>query len=92
MRALMDTLIYVLEIYKWIVIAQAVLSWLITFNVINTYNNFVNSLSTILYRLTEPVLRPIRRYMPDLGGVDISPIVLLVIIFFLQRLIAYGAY
>ena len=92
MRALTETLYLALEFYKWVIIIQAILSWLITFNVINTYNQAVSTISTVLYRLTEPALRPIRRFMPDLGGVDISPIILILIIFFLQRLLVTGLY
>lgn len=85
MNAVIDTLIYALSIYGWIVILSAIFSWLYAFNVVNTRNQFVGSVGNMLYRLTEPVYRPIRRYMPDLGGVDISPIVVLVILFFLER-------
>ncbi|MGF1605496.1 MAG: YggT family protein [Rhodothalassiaceae bacterium] len=92
MRALLETLYLALEFFKWLVIIQAIMSWLIAFNVINTYNQVVNTIATMLYRLTEPALRPIRRFMPDLGGVDISPIILILIIFFLQRLIINGIY
>ncbi|MFZ5610256.1 MAG: YggT family protein [Pseudomonadota bacterium] len=72
----------VLNLYFWFVIAAAVLSWLVAFNVINTYNQFIAMVMTFLYRVTEPALRPIRRFMPDLGGIDISPIVLLLLIQF----------
>lgn len=92
MRALIETLYLALEFYKWLIIIQAILSWLIAFNVINTYNQAVAMVSGMLYRLTEPALRPIRRFMPDLGGVDISPIVLILLIFFLQRLLINGLY
>lgn len=87
MRALVLTIIAALDIYKWILIISVVLSWLIAFNVINTYNRVVAQISDIFYRLTEPVLRPIRRFMPDLGGLDISPIAVLLLIFFLQTLL-----
>ncbi|QIA21253.1 YggT family protein [Mesorhizobium sp. AA22] len=85
MNALIDTLIFALSIYWWIIIAAAIFSWLYAFNVVNSRNQFVDSVSNMLYRVTEPVFRPIRRFMPDLGGVDISPIIVLLIIFFLQR-------
>ncbi|RWD61111.1 MAG: YggT family protein [Mesorhizobium sp.] len=85
MNALIDTLIYALSLYWWIIIAAAIFSWLYAFNVVNSRNQFVSNIGTMLYRLTEPALRPIRRYMPDLGGVDISPIIVLLVIFFLQR-------
>src|SRR3954468_17591305 len=66
----------ILEIYKWVVIAWIVLSWLISFNVVNTRNRFVYVVSDVLYRVTEPVLRPIRRVVPNVGGLDLSPLVL----------------
>lgn len=83
------TLDSALYIYWWIVILAAVFSWLYAFNVINVRNQFVNSIGNALYQLTEPVFRRIRRILPDLGAVDISPIVVLVGIFFLQQLIWY---
>jgi YggT family protein len=81
----------VIDIYFWFVIAMVVMSWLIAFNVINVQNQFVRQLQYVLYRLTEPLLGPIRRFMPDLGGVDISPMVLLIGLIFLQRLIIHYA-
>lgn len=86
-NAILSTLYYALSIYWWIVILSAVFSWLFAFNVINSRNAFVNSIGNALYQLTEPVYRPIRRFLPDLGGVDIAPIIVLIIIFFLQRLL-----
>ena len=85
-------LIQVLDIYKWIVIAAVIVSWLTALNVINERNNFVRTLLTILYRLTEPVFRPIRRIMPEIGGLDLSPIIVLLLIWFLQYSITYLAY
>jgi YggT family protein len=85
-------LIQVLDIYKWIVIAAVIVSWLTAFNVINERNNFVRTLLTILYRLTEPVFRPIRRIIPEVGGLDLSPIIVLLLIWFLQYSITYLAY
>ena len=67
-------------------IASAIFSWLYAFNVINSSNQFVNSVGSFLYAVTEPALRPIRRVLPDLGGIDISPIILLLIIFFFRSL------
>ncbi|WP_341912704.1 YggT family protein [Ferrovibrio terrae] len=81
---LIDT---ILELYTWVLIASAILSWLIAFNVINTRNRFVYAVGDFLYRITEPVLRPIRRILPNLGGIDISPIVLILLILFLRQLI-----
>ncbi|MEM8877994.1 MAG: YggT family protein [Pseudomonadota bacterium] len=84
MCALIDVLFIVLRLYIWVIIAMVILSWLIAFNVINPYNQVVNIIQNAVYSLTEPLLRPIRRFMPDLGGIDISPLVLLLGIYFLQ--------
>jgi len=77
-----DALIFIVanvtELYIWIIIINVVLSWLIGFNVINPYNPFVRGVHTFCYRVTEPFLGPIRRMLPDLGGLDISPVILLI--------------
>jgi len=86
MLALLKTIDLALDIYTWILIASAIYSWLYAFNVINSSNRFVSQIGLFLYNVTEPVLRPIRRIMPDLGGIDISPIILLLIIYFLRQL------
>jgi YggT family protein len=85
-------LIEVLEIYKWIVIAAVIVSWLTAFNVINRYNNFVRTILRILLSLTEPVFRQIRRVIPAIGGLDLSPIVVFVIIWFLQYTIQWASF
>ena len=87
MLALIQTIVMALDLYWWIIIASAIFSWLYAFNVVNSRNQFVSSIGNMLYRLTEPALRPIRRFMPDLGGIDISPIILLLIIFFIRQFI-----
>jgi YggT family protein len=92
MIPLLNTLMFALNIYIWILIANAIFSWLYAFNVINTRNQFVNMIGRALYQMTEPALRPIRRFMPDLGGVDISPIILVLIIYLLQQIIIYYLY
>lgn len=81
---LFDTLV---SIYTWVLIASAVLSWLVAFNVVNTRNPVVAQIGDILYRVTEPALRPIRRFMPNLGGVDISPIILIIGLIFIRNLV-----
>jgi YggT family protein len=86
MLALFQTIDLALNLYTWVLIGSAIFSWLYAFNVINSSNQFVNSVGRFLYNVTEPVLRPIRRFLPDLGGIDISPIVLLLVIFFLRSL------
>ncbi|MGH7093594.1 MAG: YggT family protein [Stellaceae bacterium] len=83
---LFDTLI---EIYIWLLIAQAVLSWLLAFGVINRYNRGVAVVGDFLYRVTEPALRPIRSILPNFGGIDISPVVLILLLVFLRRLVDY---
>ena len=85
-------LIQVLEIYKWIVIAAVIVSWLTAFNVINQHNNFVRTLLRILIALTEPVFRPIRKVIPSIGGLDLSPIIVFVIIWFLQYTITWASF
>lgn len=81
---LFDTLV---SIYTWVLIASAVLSWLVAFNVVNTRSPVVAQIGDILYRVTEPALRPIRRFMPNLGGVDISPIILIIGLIFIRNLV-----
>ena len=92
MRAVLDIILIVLDLYVWLLIASAILSWLIAFNVVNTRNQFVAAVAEFLYRITEPVLAPIRRFMPSLGGLDISPIIVILIIMFIQRVITYYIY
>jgi YggT family protein len=87
MSVVLELILLVLNIYWWVVIASAIMSWLVAFNVVNTRNQVVYQIGTMLYRLTDPALRPIRRVVPNLGGIDISPILLLLAIWFLQRLI-----
>jgi YggT family protein len=81
---LIDT---ILELYIWVVIASVILSWLVAFNVINTRNSFVHQIGEFLHRATEPALRPIRSFLPNLGGIDISPLVLILLLVFVRRLI-----
>jgi len=88
MNAILFTLLSVIDLYIYVIIGAAIFSWLIAFSVVNTQNKFVSMVHDILYRLTEPALRPIRRFMPNLGGLDLSPIILLLILMFLQTLIA----
>jgi YggT family protein len=87
MNSLAYLLIQILLIYSWIIIASAIVSWLVAFGVVNVRNQFVRVLVDFLYRITEPVLRPIRRFLPNLGGIDISPVIALLVIFFLDHLI-----
>ncbi len=88
MRALFYVIDLILQLYVWLLIAAAVLSWLVAFNVVNARNQFVAMIGDFLYRVTEPVLRPIRNSLPNLGGIDISPIVVIFFIIFLRYVIA----
>ena len=92
MRALLDVVMLALDIYWVIIIAAAIFSWLYAFRVVNPNNQFVGTLGRMLYQLTEPALRPIRRYVPAFGGLDITPIILLLIIFLIQRIIILYVY
>ncbi len=87
LAAIIVTLYYALNILWWLVIASAVLSWLLAFNIVNPRNQFVGTIGEFLYRLTEPIYRPIRRILPNLGGIDLSPLVVLLAIIFLQTLL-----
>ncbi len=87
MIAVIQTLNFVINIVWFLVIASAIFSWLYAFNVVNSNNQFINTIGRALYQLTEPMYRPIRRFMPNLGGLDLSPIVVLIALFFLQALL-----
>ena len=81
-----------IDLYMWIVIIGVVLSWLVAFNVVNTTNRFVYMVGDFTHRATEPALGRIRRYIPNLGGMDISPVVLILLLIFLQRFIVWVFY
>jgi YggT family protein len=87
MLAVIQVVLLILNILWWIIIVSAILSWLLAFNILDYRNNFVRTVADMLYRLTEPLYRPIRRILPNLGGLDLSPLVVLLIIFFIQQLI-----
>ena len=87
MRSLAILIDNIIDIYTWIVIASAIMSWLVAFGVVNVRNQFIRVVVDLLFRLTEPVLRPIRRILPNLGGVDISPVILLLGLFFMRSLL-----
>jgi YggT family protein len=92
MRAILDIILLVLQIYIWLLIAAAVLSWLVAFNVVNTRNQVVAMLGEFLYRITEPLLRPIRAILPNLGGIDVSPVILILLILLLENVIVRYIY
>jgi YggT family protein len=87
MRALLEVILLALTLYSYLILASAILSWLVAFNVVNTRNDFVRSIWNFLDAVTEPALRPIRRIVPNLGGIDISPVILYFIIILIQKLI-----
>ena len=89
MWSLLSLIRLILQIYSWVIIAAAVMSWLVAFGVLNVRNQFIRMVVDTLFRLTEPMLRPIRRMLPNLGGVDISPVVLLLGLFFLREALRY---
>jgi len=92
MIALLQIVDLLLSVLMWIIIVQAILSWLVAFNVINTYNDFVRQLLYALDRVTEPLYRPIRKIMPDFGALDLSPMVVLLIIYILRQIILPTAF
>lgn len=87
MNSLLGLLIQIIDLYKLVLIVYIIITWLIAFNVINTSNQFVYTLMEILYRISEPSLRLVRRYIPTFGNIDISPIVVFLILWFLQSLL-----
>jgi YggT family protein len=89
MRALLDVILIALQLYIYLLIAAVIVSWLIAFNVVNTRNQFVAMVADFLFKITEPALRPIRRFMPNLGGIDISPVILILIIILIENIIIY---
>ena len=87
MIALLNFIAMVITLYMWVIIISVILSWLIAFNVINRHNQFVYMIADSMQRLSEPALRPIRRALPELGGLDISPVVLILVLIFLRDVV-----
>ena len=87
MRALLEIILLALQLYVYLIVASAILSWLVAFNVVNIRNDFVRSVWSFLDAVTQPALRPIRNILPNLGGVDLSPIVLVLLLLFASRLL-----
>ena len=87
MNSLLGLLIQIIDLYKLVLIVYIIVTWLIAFNIINTKNRFVYNIMTILYRLSEPSLRLVRRYVPTFGNIDISPIIVFLLLWFLQSLL-----
>jgi YggT family protein len=84
---LIGFVVYLLQLFIWVIIAQAILSWLVAFNVVNTQNRFVRAVLNGLDRFLNPLLRPIRNLLPDMGGIDLSPLVLILVAMLGQRLL-----
>ena len=87
MNSLLALIIQIIDLYKLVLIFYIIVTWLVAFNIINTSNRFVYSLMEILYRLCEPSLRWVRRYVPTFGNIDISPIIVFLLLWFLQSLL-----
>jgi YggT family protein len=92
MRALLDVVLLVLHLYSYVIIGVAILSWLLAFDVVNFRNNLVRSVWNFLNALTEPLLKPIRSLLPNLGGIDVSPIILLLLLFLVEDIIQRYVY
>jgi YggT family protein len=92
MRAILDVLLLILQLYTYVIIIVAIMSWLIAFNVINVYNDVVRTIWNALNAITEPLLKPIRNILPTMGGLDISPVILLLLIFLVQDIISRYVY
>jgi YggT family protein len=92
LRAVLNIVFLILDLYKYVIIASAVMSWLIAFNVVNIRNEVVRSIWNTIVALTEPLLAPIRRYMPNTGGIDLSPVVLFLIILLIEQILALYVY
>ncbi len=89
---LIELIVTLINLYNYVLIAWLILSWLISFGIVNRYQPAVQKINFALFKLTDPLLRPIRKYMPDLGGIDISPIVLILAMNFIEKTLIYYAY
>jgi YggT family protein len=92
MKAVLDVVFIVLDLFVWLLIIQAVLSWLLAFNVLNARNQVVGMIWRFTTALTEPLLKPIRRVVKPMNGMDFSPLILLLLVYLVQRLLAYYVY
>ena len=90
MVPLIGFIVIVIDLFIWVIIIGAILSWLIAFNVVNTNNRFVQMIADMLWRVTDPALRPIRGFMPNLGGIDISPVILILLLLFIRDVVLIG--
>lgn len=87
LNTMIEVVLIALNLYWYVILASVIVSWLVAFGVINTYNSAVRTILDVIYRLTEPALRPLRRVLPDFGNVDLSPIALWLILYFLIRVL-----
>lgn len=87
LNTLIEVVLIALNLYWYVILASVIVSWLVAFGVINTYNSVVRTILDVIYRLTEPALRPLRRVLPDFGSVDLSPIALWLILYFIIRVL-----
>ena len=87
MKSIFILLDNIITIYLWIIIINAILSWLVAFNILNTQNRFVFSILDATYKMTDPALNKIRRYIPTFGSIDISPVILILLLMFLRNII-----
>jgi YggT family protein len=84
---LIQVVVIALDLYIWAIIISAIMSWLVHFGVVNPSNQFIRMIGEFLWRITEPALRPLRRIIPNLGGIDVTPVILILLIFFIQRVL-----
>ena len=87
MSTLLVLLLRLIDVYIWVLIASAIFSWLIAFNVVNYHNRIIALIGDLLYKSTEPLLRPIRNIIPAMGGLDLSPLILILLLWFVQKLL-----
>jgi YggT family protein len=87
LNTLIEVILIALNLYWYVILASVIVSWLVTFGVLNTYNSTVRTILDVIYRLTEPALRPLRRILPDFGSVDLSPVALWLILYFIIRVL-----
>ncbi len=87
MNSLVILISQIIELYIWLLIIQAILSWLISFGIVNTQSTFVNMIGNFLYKITDPLLRPIKKVLPDFAGIDISPVILIILLIFFRNLL-----
>ena len=86
MQSLLILFGQLIDLFVWILIAQAILSWLVALNIVNTHNGFVYAIGNFLHKITNPILKPVRQFLPDMGGIDISPVIVILLLYFVRNL------